>query len=148
MDESADIQARPYGGMFCERAGLFLFISPARLLATFISRLCCSTCILWWRRWRRQRRHSFAAAPKSAGTNNKTILLAPQEGVEEVCVCCNVCVLSLIFALSRRFLFLSFFFLLLSRARTQFDLICIFPARITLAAYLSNTCHLGGSTKF
>lgn len=57
------------------------------------------------------------------------------------CVCCNVRVLSLIFALSRRF------FLFLSRARTQFDLICIFPARITLAAYLSNTCHLGGSTK-
>lgn len=141
MDEPADIQARPYGGMFCERAGLFLFISPARLLATFISRLCCSTCILWWQWWRRQRRHSFSAAPKSAGTNNKTILLAPQEGVEEVCVLQRTCVIINI-------CFEPSFFFFLSRARTQFDLICIFPARITLAAYLSNTCHLGGSTKF
>lgn len=107
MDESADIQARPYGGMFCERAGLFLFISPARLLATFISRLCCSTCILWWRR----RRRSFSAAPKSAGTNNKTILLAPQEGVEEVCVLqCTRVIINICFEPS--FSFFSFFFFL------------------------------------
>lgn len=137
MDEPADIQARPYGGMFCERAGLFLFISPARLLATFISRLCCSTCILWW--WRRLR--SFSAAPKSAGTNNKSILLAPQEGVEEVCVLqCTRVIINICFEPS-------FFFFFSSRAHTQFDLICIFPARITLAAYLSNTCHLGRKRK-
>lgn len=31
---------------------------------------------------------------------------------------------------------------------TWFDLICIFPTRIILGAYLLNTCHLGGNTNF
>lgn len=137
MDEPADIQARPYGGMFCGCAGLFLFISPARLLATFISRLCCSTCILWWRRRRWGRRGLFSAASKSAGTNNKAILLAPQEGVEDVCAA--------MYALLLTFAFSPFFF---PPAHTGFDLICIFPTRIILGAYLLNTCHLGGNTYF